>query len=241
MWHNTSGGGAAINGSKKGFTLAEILIVLAIIGTIASLVIGAAINNVNEKATVVKVLRAYSDLNRIFDLYKVTKNNISIIDEMAETNRKINYRDFGPAHAQLRAFFNSNLNIIKNCERNKGCFPDKCHTINRVPIADGSDTILPCSQEWNPYTNSGAYYKYILKGGYSLALQMPWDIHNIESLIAIDTNGTKKPNAYGRDIFIFKLNKDGVSPLKNEDCNSKGPGKGCSNYIIKNRNMKYLK
>ena len=52
---------------KKGFTLAEVLITLMILGVIAMLVVPGAIQRADERATVVKVKKFYSQLNNAYN------------------------------------------------------------------------------------------------------------------------------------------------------------------------------
>ena len=50
---------------KKGFTLAEVLITLGIIGVVAALTLPSLIQNYKEKATVTAVKESYSILRKL--------------------------------------------------------------------------------------------------------------------------------------------------------------------------------
>ncbi len=52
---------------KKGFTLAEVLITLAIIGVVAALTIPTVVRNYQKQQTVVKLKKVYSVLNQAFN------------------------------------------------------------------------------------------------------------------------------------------------------------------------------
>ena len=62
---------------KNGFTLAEVLITLVIIGVIAALTIPALMNKTNEQETVVAVKKAYSVLGQAYQ--RVIAENGEII------------------------------------------------------------------------------------------------------------------------------------------------------------------
>ncbi len=51
---------------RKGFTLAEVLITLVIIGVIAAITIPPLMNKTNEQDTVVAVKKAYSILSQAY-------------------------------------------------------------------------------------------------------------------------------------------------------------------------------
>jgi prepilin-type N-terminal cleavage/methylation domain-containing protein len=59
------------NGELKGFTLAEVLITLGIIGVIAALTMPALIQNHNDRAAVVKVKKMYSVIANAVHLWQV--------------------------------------------------------------------------------------------------------------------------------------------------------------------------
>ena len=56
--------------NKKGFTLAEVLITLGIIGVVAALTLPVLIQNYQKKATATSVKKAYSELNQIIESAK---------------------------------------------------------------------------------------------------------------------------------------------------------------------------
>ncbi|MDR1168777.1 MAG: prepilin-type N-terminal cleavage/methylation domain-containing protein, partial [Heliobacteriaceae bacterium] len=54
-----------LNVAQKGFTLAEVLITLGIIGIIAALTMPALISDYKEKATVAKLKKVYSIFSQV--------------------------------------------------------------------------------------------------------------------------------------------------------------------------------
>lgn len=56
--------------ARLGFTLAEVLITLGIIGVVAALTLPALIQNYQKKATATSVKKAYSELNQVIQMAK---------------------------------------------------------------------------------------------------------------------------------------------------------------------------
>ena len=62
---------------KKGFTLAEVLITLGVIGIVAAMTIPTMINNYQKKVTVTKLKLAYSQLYNAIKLSEVDNGNFN--------------------------------------------------------------------------------------------------------------------------------------------------------------------
>jgi len=100
--------------------------------------------------------------------------------------------------------------------------------------------------------NSSIYYKIVLSdgsvmwfrtGGDDKTGKCSYSDSNLSNQCArfwYDVNGDKKPNAAGRDIFIYDINTDGVYPHTDSDCRKNSSGWGCTAYIIQHSNMNYL-
>lgn len=100
-------------------------------------------------------------------------------------------------------------------------------------------------------------YKWRLKNGF-LILADPWTancdgiggntsaLKTVCSTYQIDINGWKKPNTFGKDVFLFYLTKYGIIPTgTNDDTYYSWPsgyarGFGRTAWIIMNNNMDYL-
>ena len=73
--------------------------------------------------------------------------------------------------------------------------------------------------------------------------------NNSVGWIYVDTNGLKKPNTNGKDIFLFHVTNQGIIPFgkdgeekddvwKFSAC--KYTGYGCTNWVLTYKNMNYL-
>ena len=222
---------------KAAFTLAEVLITLGIIGVVAALTLPSLIQSYKEKETVAKVQKAYSILNQAFK---------RISEEYGEPQNWPDVQNGAPncnscalAHKNLY----SKYIIGKNHNGARGNTNDPIKTLN-----GGIFT-------WNRYnpsitTNDGIVYQfshfrncggYLLTTGNLSACEMGGDV-------SIDINGYDKgPNQLGKDVFAFVTAQNGVYPAglpgsyTAGDCKLSGRGFSCTEYILREKNMKYLK
>jgi len=227
---------------KKGFTLAETLITLGVIGIVAAITMPVVIQKYKEKSTVAQVKKLYSMLSQAFTLAveeKGTPDNWGLKS----------------AHNDSISPMIPYLHIYKQCmDRNTGCFP-----VVKIKSLDGSGN-------WNYHNfyntltggvilNNGTflvtYYTHSPECERFIA-DTPM-LKNVCGTIAADINGEKGPNQIGHDIFWFYLTKKGIYPIGAKDdvgttiekkCNINNKdgenGIACSAWIIFNENMDYL-
>lgn len=222
---------------KNGFTLAEVLITLVIIGIIATITILSLINKTNEQETVVAVKKAYSTVSQAYQ--KVIAENGEIIPSTLGA-------DSAEATKTLGEMFVKQLSAGKICgqSNNEDCFSNEMYR-----FFNGNDWYL-----WNVDTDK--HYKCQLNDGMSLAI-FSWG--NFESYgtnqplnfvfgdIYVDINGDKGPNVLGKDIFNFWITKYGVIPsgTPNDTYRSIATicdtGWGSTAWVITKGNMDYLR
>lgn len=65
-------------------------------------------------------------------------------------------------------------------------------------------------------------------------------VKNVCGIIWLDVNGKKAANTFCKDVFAFFVLKDEILAHQLDNCNLNSSGWGCSSYIIRNGNMKYL-
>lgn len=217
---------------KKGFTLAEVLITLVIIGIIAAMTIPTLMNKTNEQESVVALKKAYSIVSQAYK---------RVIAENGEINPEtLNGND---ASKNLSAMFVPYFSVQKVCGHSSegDCFAGMYKKFN------GTDW-------WNGKTDISCY-KMRLSDGMSLAIfGFPEykTFGNGEPLtyvfgqVYIDLNGDKGPNTLGKDMFIFYISKYGVFPFGMPDDTSfpfsdcRNTGAGCAAWVITKGNMDYL-
>lgn len=226
--------------TKKGFTLAEVLITLGIIGVVAALTVPTLIQNSQTAENVSKLKKVYSTLSNAYTL-AVQENgtpdtwNLDAPASSVGAQEMIN---------KLASF----LNITKNCGISANCMAPGGYTrlktngiwdtnglnyVDQIQLSDG--TLLVSYVDSNTCTWS--------MGSTSQLSNMCGEYH-------VDINGLRKPNKLGVDLFTFYLTKYGIMPEGSQQetnqfanqCNNDGAsGWGCAAWVIYNENMDYLK
>jgi len=169
------------------FTLAEVLITLAIIGIIAAITIPSIVANHQKRALETQFAKAYRTLSQAVNLAIAEHGDISTWEwKDSYTNEE--------KDKFVKKYFLPYLNYTKFCNTKKTtgrCFHDHIYghingtpysrfyvdTYPQVQLADGS---LVQFTLWNSSTGSSM-------------------------TIYVDINGYKKPNIIGRDLFAFGL------------------------------------
>lgn len=163
---------------KKGFTLAEVLITLGIIGVVAALTMPVLVGNYKKKQTVTQLKKVYSALQQSIQMSQVKYGDIVDWDWTLDGN------DF------FMKYLANNFNVVKNCGINQGCW-------NNTGILDLTGAEYPD----NPLKTSG-WSSLILSDGTYVAL-VKQDNNHIH--FVIDLNGSKKPDTLGKDIFEMTM------------------------------------
>lgn len=196
---------------KYGFTLAETLITLGIIGVVAAITIPTLISNYKKRIVENQLKTAYSLITQSIITSETVNGSFENWDYSANT-------DFDK-------YIFSHLKIAKNCgKRGKGCFK----AIPEVNNIDGwyslDGTYLRGSSE-----GPSNFSKVILSNGMSLAVMTSG---NHIYRFVIDINGPQKGESImGKDIFKFTL-ADGVTNAEASNWSTdKGlrPGTECAN------------
>lgn len=222
---------------KYGFTLAEVLITLGIIGVVAAITIPGLMSKYYEHQTVARMLETQSILTQ------------AIRQAEEENGEMINWGITGQNAAsaniigeKLKPF----LKIANDC----GISDDKERCFVKAPYSklNGQNNSVG-------YALDTARYKFSLMNGTSVSIIPIYNgIPNSFSgsvQINIDTNGTAKPNIIGKDLFMFSYDGEARSlvamgapntiyPME-EFCTKTSAGYGCAYYLLQYKNMKYLK
>lgn len=224
---------------KKGFTLAEVLITLAIIGVIGAMTIPSLIQGQQEKATVTAVKKAYSTLS---NAYKLAEQENGTPDTWG----------FSSSWKSMLSNLAPYLSVIKDCTNGtSGCFPPSVMYKYLGPskgnymVADDWGSPALKLADGTLILGYGTSSSCIDVRGSSLALQ------NVCGEYFVDVNGYKAPNQVGKDFFYFYLTKYGIVPLGTAQdsvysfslfCKDKDNayGDGCAAWIIYNENLDYL-
>ena len=182
---------------KIGFTLAEVLITLAIIGVVAALTIPSIIANNRKKEFETGFAKAYRTVTQAIMLSQAENGELTDWPwDTATDNTK--------RAAFIETYILPYFNVVKNCkfETNKGCFQS------------GYVQYLKTGNWHNPDAATDRY-KFTTADGMSWTIGY-WDSGCITNKkrcarIDVDTNGKKSPYIYGMDFFAFEL-----YPITNE-------------------------
>lgn len=255
-----SGGGGthSLTPVRSGFTLAEVLITLGIIGIVAAVTMPSLIAEYREKQTVVQLQRVYSMLSQALQ---------SAIQDSDEVNYWCNgdpVPDYEQCSLIIADKFAQQLKVVKRCKVNdKTCYPNSGKGWN--PLHNGT---------WHIPQIKTVYYddaNFVLADGTIMTIQavghdegagwcangQPASLNSNWSsyygkcgIIYVDINGLKGPNTYGKDLFDFKIFRNAIQPtgLKVDTINANsflyqcavGKGSDCSGWVLMNKNLDYL-
>ena len=183
-----------INRLKKAFTMAEVLMVLAVIGVVAAMALPRLSDNVDEQALVAGVKKAYSDLQIAYDAmvtrYGEPDGWLSGFGKDS-TKRK-------EATELLKNRLKESLDVDLDCgDSDTGCMSTSYTDAYYLKLKSGTGLAISIVNDLD-FTCSNFQNKYY-----------PCKFGNIY----VDVNGPDKgPNQDGYDIFDFVLSGNGVEP-----------------------------
>lgn len=177
--------------NTNGFTLAEVLITLGVIGVVAALTIPALLTHLNHIKLQSQFKEGYSILSRMIKEYNADDERGTL------TNDQKFYKNF-------MKYFNS----VTDCGDALHVAVDSKYCINRVSSDSSKFNRDEQYTNYSKTTNSintvplddGQFY---LQNG----MLITFDITGTKK-ISIDINGkSQKPNAWGHDLFTFELHE----------------------------------
>lgn len=214
---------------KWAFTLSEILLVLTVIGVIASLTIPTIIQKVDSSQNVVALKNAYSFLSSAVNMISAENGGIQ--------NLSVWYPD--GQDANIVNAFAGKLNFVKNCGTGTGCFPNVMYK-----YLDGNNWMNVDTTTSNAkaiLSNGNLVYFNDKTGSCSAdAGDGPLDMSECSSIF-IDVNGFKGPNQVGRDAFYFHITTNGLYPtgIFNDTANCTTNGTGCTGRVLSEGAINY--
>ncbi len=181
------------------FTLAEVLITLAVIGIVAALTIPTVVRNYQKHQTVTRLKKTYSALSNTTNL-AIADNGPIQGWELTDGATPQGSLDF--AQKYLLPY----LKISKNCELE---ITQYCEFGNK-----------PLNKTDNTRTLGAAYARFYLNDGTFIAVRSYQDLetttnHKKYAVVFIDVNGQKGPNTLGKDVFSFEYLIDCLVPRLN--------------------------
>lgn len=188
--------------STFGFTLAEVLITLGIIGVVAALTIPNMIQNSRNKEFQVQLKKVYSEWNQISMQY-MNDHEESIPEAVAEEYAK---------NHNAKIFSQELLKYIKGVNKySEWNWTTKDEDGNTVSVNSqpyktynlkAGATVMPC--------DASVYGGMSMDiGGKIFTFDDPPSQGKNGPRLCVDLNGSRKPNTFGIDIFSFLFTTDG--------------------------------
>ena len=239
---------------KKGYTLAEVLITLTVLGVIAVILIPGIVNKIQDRITVAKVQRYVGIINNILERIYVTEPPFNSRANSSYADRFNNDKYF--------------VDLFKNNLKGAQIITDRSYHGYKNLWGRPSYII-----DFHYQSGQGTYFLKLKDGGLlSIKLTDPKGYTHpycgsnrnctMYGVILIDINGKKGKNRLGYDIFAFTFGPPGINLYKPEandnggnayystkvpgDCNfmtgssdSALAGLSCGFWIMRHKNMNY--
>lgn len=235
---------------SRGFTLAEVLITLAVIGIIASMTIPALVGSADNTQTVAGVRKVQAVLSQAMMKYQVDNDCVGSLTNCGAFD---NGSTIPAMHQAMWDKIKQVFNISKDCgtAASQGCFPDVSYkrlnnnsyvnynndnSCEKATLADGM-ILMICDYADNCVDHVGT------TGTGPLSTTC--------GNVTVDINGQKGPNQWGRDLFMWYITDVGVYPAGALDhasaviCNPAGvpllaaTGLGCAAKVLQDGAVNY--
>lgn len=232
-----------------GFTLAEVLITLGIIGIVAEITIPTIIHDTQNRELAASLLNFNSNLQQAIMLWKANEGCIS---DAKTCITALNLSDGDSS--MLEKTFGQYLSIVDKVD-------GTANTADWLP-ADTLDYYgkIYAAANYGKVAQKGSRISvYLLKDGTTLSV----DSDIVGAIITVDVNGKKKPNRVGKDVFqltvgglsgkdVFygpfhpfanSVNVEGLCPWETYVCNTTnvnptvGNGANPTEYVILNKEL----
>lgn len=203
--------------SRHGFTLAETLITLGIIGIISAMTIPSLIGKINRTRTEAILKEDYSILQQVL---KIAESKDACLDSIPDNLTGIKN--------WFKMYLEPNMKTVEVCYNQAGCW-NKIGgktlkmgqpAYNRGSIGIGNNIITAKLINGSNLCLDG-FDKNDMKNLFGT------DVNTTSFVIYIDTNGEKQPNIIGKDIFILAWRNHALVPA-GSDVTTEAVDKNCS-------------
>ncbi len=189
----------------SGFTLAEVLITLGIIGVVAAMTMPSLIAKHQKQVTVTKLKKAVSTLQQAVTRSQAEYGDMSEWTFLQPGSDLSQNADAVRAEREafIQDYIIKYMHVLKDCGMNN---VNKCPDYKTTSI-DKTSFVLNMSFGRMFITPDGTIYSVMTDN----ILETDDDgnsipVSNGRLLFTIDLNGKSGPNIYGRDLFIMEVN-----------------------------------
>lgn len=227
--------------NKKAFTLAELLITLAIIGIVAVLTLPTLINGFNKKIYMTQLKKSYSQIQNGFKLMMAqegvsslsqtelylrgTSGNLATEDP--EEKQDLILRNFNKYFRITELITGMNLDesdMEKLIYTTLGGIETQAVVMYilggaLITLNDGSTMLWVPINSINLSTGEQNYKPVIASSEQRSQIQQEGgNMYSLTTSLFIDINGSKKPNVIGRDLYVFAVDDAGtLFPIGGKD------------------------
>lgn len=207
----------------SGFTVAEVLITLGIIGVVAAMTLPTLNQKLEDQRNMSMLKKTYSILQQATNMviadyespeyWGMVDNNDAVVTDIYNRYRK-------------------HFNMMRECANSEGCWGYPTKYLN--------DSVY-----WSAHETSWCQYAFTLVTGVNVLMDIypddqlrnnfgvDVDYHCL--VFWVDLNADRLPNTIGRDIFAFVVTHRGLQPAGRHNknlCNRSGMGFSCMGNII---------
>ena len=176
---------------KKGFTLAEVLITLGVIGVVAALTLPSLIANHQKKVTITRLKKAYTVLSQGLIQSQLVNGNYDtwpvgqdvVVDDYFNTYFKPFYNGIKICETATDCGYKARYpwNNLSGEQIGWGLFSDDTRIL--FVLNDGTVVFIPVS---HPDPSGDPFFLNYL-------------------LVYVDVNGALSPNVLGHDVFLYQM------------------------------------
>lgn len=207
---------------KRGFTLAEVLITLGIIGIVSALTIPGLMSKYKKIRTATQLKKAISVINQAY------KRSFDDVGEPADAF-KLGSEEY------FKTYWAPYIKALTDCNTYQECGYDSIAPFKYLNNTQARVNVVSKSARTTFYTADGILYIIFTAQSSSTGGR----VENND--VYIDLNGGNKPNVFGKDVFILTRIRDGggVQPLGynlsntiiNKNCSENDLGTYCAERI----------
>ena len=164
----------------KGFTLAEVLVTLGIIGVVSAMTVPTLMQNYQRQSYVTQLHKTYNEVSQALLRYQTDRNALNLTEAGLSSQTAWD--------AMVAQYFKT----VQKCDNSlTPCFPATTSYKKMSGVALNSNV-------YNIETS------YVLASGASVRFYYAVNGNRI-CFLMVDVNGFKKPNILGRDLFSFVI------------------------------------
>ncbi len=232
------------------------MITLGIIGVVAALTISTVIQKYNEKVTVTQLEKTYSILSQAFE--QAINDNGTVDNWCEEEDLENSYKSCSD---KIGEKIKPYLKTLKTCKAGQsGCFDAKYKIRIESDYGVSHKYFYLTSQQFLLLDGSAVSFdagngdRYLHLWCQANKNETSGNLRYLRNCgeVYVDVNGKRAPNVVNKDVFYFRIYKDGIAPaglpadtvwvtsFKETCLKGRYNGDACAGWVLINKNMDYL-